>query len=326
MREVRNCVVAVTGAAGFMAHHLLKHLIDDRGCEVVAIDNLCAGRRDFVHKKANFVHHDLLGSEDRLRNIFEKNKVKYVFALAAHPYVPDSYVRPIYVFETNATAALRTMNAAQEAGVEAILQVSSAEIYGEGAVHDRPMDEDALVKPHSTYSAAKAAIDFIVQVRWREAKTPAIALRQFNVLGELDLLHPYVVPEIVRQLIPQDSNLHATVRLGNNSQRDFLYVGDAVEAMVLLLEKGKFGEVYNSGSGESVYIYDLAKQIGDIMRFPHVEVVPDDARRRKWELWSLRGDFAKLNNATGWFPKVPFQEALRRTVESIIENQDKFAW
>ena len=127
--------------------------------------------------------------------------------------------------------------------VKGILQVSSAEIYGDAPNH--PIDEKYPANPHSTYGASKLAIDALVQARWREAKTPAIALRQFNCVGENET-HPYIIPEIVRQLDGEFS----TVMLGNNSFRDFQYAGDAVRMAVELLEKGNFGEVYNMGSQE----------------------------------------------------------------------------
>ncbi len=70
MRSIRNAKVVVVGGAGFLGSHLVEHLIEDRGCEVVVVDNLCAGRREFVHERAEFVHHDITGSEEFLRKLF----------------------------------------------------------------------------------------------------------------------------------------------------------------------------------------------------------------------------------------------------------------
>jgi nucleoside-diphosphate-sugar epimerase len=347
MREVRQCSVAVVGGAGFLGSHLTDHLVEDRGCRVLVLDNLEAGRREFVHPKANFVWCDITQSERRLYQLFKEHSVYYVFNYAARPYVPDSYERPLRTFDVNAMGALAVMNAAQEAGVEGILQVSSAEVYGQAGVDGQGnrvegmrMTEQWPVTPHSSYGAAKAAIDAAVQVRWREAKTPCIALRQFNAVGPRDCLHPYVVVEIMRQIhqglsrTGGDRGYVYQVKLGNNSSRDFLYAGDAVRLAVLLLERGEFGEVYNLGSEESVKIYDLARLCGEVMGIK-VEVQPDPARCRPWEIWSLRSDNTKLyrtlfgeEHRPHWgIPNgVGLREALRRTAAWFGEDGWRFPW
>lgn len=320
-REIRDgAVVAVIGGAGFLGSHLVHHLIEDRNCKVLVIDNLITGRRDFVHPKAQFEHADITASEEYLFKLFKHYGVEYVFNYAAEPYIPVSFARPIHVFNINAFGALKVMNAAQEAGVKAILQVSSAEIYGDA--RPVPIDETCQVEPHSTYGAAKAAIDAMVQVRWREAKTPVIALRQFNCVGERET-HPYVVPEIILQVAAGSASGTANVYLGNNSFRDFQYAGDAVRMATELLEKGQFGEVYNMGSEEGIKIYDLATLIGGIMNV-QVEVVVDEARVRPWEIWHLQSDNTKLYGVIEYRPTTTLRAALERTVAYFVQNGGKW--
>lgn len=310
MRNISNTSVCVIGGAGFLGSHLVNHLIDDRNCEVLVLDNLISGQKKFVHPKATFMWFDITGSEDQLRKIFEHHRIEYVFNYAAEPYIPVSFERPLHVFNINAFAALKVMNAAQDASVKGILQVSSAEIYGES---DGDMAEDALVKPHSTYGASKMAVDALVQVRWREAKTPAIAMRQFNCLGERET-HEYVIPVIIEQL-----SKGSEVKLGNNSKRDFQYAGDAVKMAVELLEKGQFGEVYNMGSQDVIKIYDLAHLIAKIMG-KEITIIEDESRKRPWEIWHLKSDNKKLFNTIDRRPEVSLEEALKRTIKDYEEN------
>lgn len=310
MRSIYNKNVCVIGGAGFLGSHLVDHLINDRQCRVFVLDNLISGQKKFVNKEAKFEWFDITGSEDHLRKYFEFNKIDYVFNYAAEPYIPVSFARPVHVFNINAFAALKVMNAAQEAGVQGILQVSSAEIYGES---DGDMAEDALVKPHSTYGASKMAVDSLVQVRWREAKTPAIAMRQFNCLGERET-HEYVIPVIIEQLSKGD-----VVKLGNNSSRDFQYAGDAVRMAVELLEKGEFGEVYNMGSQDTIKIYDLADMIGKLMG-KEITIEVDQERVRPWEIWHLKSNNEKLYKTIDYRPQVNLEEALRRTIKDYEQN------
>lgn len=342
MRTIRDVNVCVVGGAGFLGSHLVDHLINDRHCKVLVVDNLSSGFKKFVHPQARFEHADITGSEEQLTKLFRAYKTQFVFNYAASPYIPVSFDRPLHVFNINATGALKVINAAWESGCEAILQVSSAEIYGEGEKLDdsgswQRIDEETIVRPHSSYGAAKAAIDAMAQVRWKEAKVPVIALRQFNCVGERET-HPYVVPEIISQIYKELSNeivvcvdppppvdLSITVKLGNNSFRDFQYAGDAVRMATELLEKGKFGEVYNMGSESGIQIYDLAKLIGSIMGV-EVQVKEDPSRVRPWEIWHLQSDNSKLYEVIETPPVVPFREALEKTVEYFYSNNRRWDW
>lgn len=359
MRKIEGCSVAVVGGAGFLGSHLVDYLVEQRRCNVLAVDNLVVGRREWVHPKATFAHHDITESESHLCNLFKEFNGRtslylpfYVLNYCAFPYIPDSFVRPGHVANVNFMGAIKCINAAQEAGAQGILQVSSAEIYGEGSKvqigeksvrdDDFSIDEDSLVRPHSTYGAAKAAVDYYCQSAWRERKTPVIALRQFNCCGERES-HPYVIPEIIGQLdhhratyasagLEGDNVDNPTIRLGNNSARDFMYAGDAVRLAVELLERGSFGECYNLGSESNIKIYDLAKLIGKLMGFADVQVIEDESRKRPWEIWSLLSDNTKLYKAIGRTPsmmdleKTSLDEALKRTIAWYKANGSRWPW
>jgi len=306
--EIRAKNVCVVGGAGFLGSHLVNHLINDRNCKVLVLDNLIAGRKDFINSKAIFEWCDITGSESTLRSLFEKYQIEYVFNYAAEPYVPVSFERPLRVFDINAFGALKVINAAQDAGVKGILQVSSAEIYGKV---DGKIKETDPACPHSTYGASKLAIDALVQARWKENKTPCIALRQFNCVGENDTTHPYVIPVIIEQVMKGK-----VVKLGNNSFRDFQYAGDAVKMAVELLEKGQYGEVYNMGSEEGIQIYDLAYLIGRLMG-REIEIEVDPSRFRPWDIEHLQSDNTKLYSVIDRRPEVSLKEALIRTIKDF---------
>lgn len=309
MREIKNTNVCVIGGAGFIGTHLVNHLVEDRNCNVVVIDNLITGQKKWIHPKAKFVYHDITQSESTLRKIFEQNKIEYVFNYAAEPYIPVSFERPLHVFDINARGALMVLNAAQDAGVKGILQVSSAEIYGN---QDGKIKETDQATPHSTYGASKLAIDTLIQARWKESKTPAIAMRQFNVVGERET-HEYIIPIIIDQVAKIEGN-KGTIKLGNNSFRDFQYAGDAVKMAVELLEKGEFGEVYNMGSEDGIKMYDLAHLIAKLMG-KEIEIEVDPARVRPWEIWHLQSDNTKLYSIIETRPQVSLEEALKLTIK-----------
>lgn len=323
-RNVSGNSVAVIGGAGFLGSHLTRALLA-RGCKVLVLDNLINGKTAHIPRECTFVWHDIRDDENVLAKILREHEVKYVFNCAAEPYIPEGFERPMHFFDINARAVLQVLNACQKAGIEAILQVSSAEIYGD---LKGKIKESDPIEPHSTYGVSKVAADGLVQVRFREAGVPAIAVRQFNAVGERET-HEYVIPEIISQIQAQyaytnpENPQKVQVFLGNNSTRDFLYAGDVAEGWIALLERGEFGHVYNFGSEETISIYDLALLIGEVMDVS-VEVVPDQARVRPWEIWHLQSDNTKFFNATGYKPGTSLREALEITVQWFRDNGGKW--
>jgi len=317
MREIKNNNVCVIGGAGFLGSHLVDHLIDDRGCNVLVLDNLITGLKKYIHEEASFLWFDIRDDENQLAKIFSENNIEYVFNYAAEPYIPECFERPMHFFDINATAVLRVLNACQKAKIKGLLQVSSAEIYGD--MKGKITEKDP-VEPHSTYGVSKIAADGLVQVRWREGNVPAIAMRQFNCVGERET-HPYVIPEIINQL-----DVSNKIKLGNNSFRDFQYSGDAVRMAVELLEKGEFGEVYNMGSEDGIQIYDLARLIGKLMGHDEVEIAVDQERVRPWEIWHLQSDNTKLYNVIGTRTPTSLEISLQKTIDYYYKNDKKWDW
>jgi len=317
MRQIKNVNICVIGGAGFIGSHLVDYLLEERECNVLVLDNLITGQTKNINPKAKFIWHDIRDNENELARILLDNKIEYVFNYAAEPYIPECFERPMHFFDINATSVLRVLNACQVANIKGLLQVSSAEIYGDMT---GKITEKDPVEPHSTYGVSKLAADGLVQVRWKEAKVPAIAMRQFNCVGERET-HEYVIPEIISQLSKSNK-----VKLGNNSFRDFQYAGDAVSMAVELLEKGEFGEVYNMGSEDGIKIYDLAYLIGKLMGHESVEIEIDQARVRPWEIWHLQSDNTKLYSVIGNKIPTPLDEALKRTIQYFYTNGSKWDW
>ena len=329
MRKIEGSNVAVIGGAGFLGSHIVNYLIENKNCEVTVLDNLINGQRKHIHNRSEFIYYDIRDNYQDLIKIFNSHKIQFVINYAAEPYIPECFERPLHFFDINAVAVLKVLNAVQESmNVEGLLQVSSAEIYGDAV---GKVSEDYPVRAHSTYGVSKMAADGLVQVRWREAQVPAIALRQFNCVGERET-HDYVVPEIISQLAKQrylfrnQQIAQGIVKLGNNSARDFLYAGDAVRMAVELLEKGDFGEVYNIGSEESTRIYDLPAMLGQCMGFNEVTVQEDPSRIRPWEIWHLQSDNSKMYSVIDARPEIPLPKALSKTVNYFVANGNKWDW
>ena len=316
----------VIGGCGFIGSHVVDALVAD-GHDVVVMDNLVTGRREFLNPKAQFVWGDIRQKEDLARAfrpfVTPVTKIvipafERVINLAAQPYIPQCYDDPELFFETNANGTLNVIRAVELWCPEArLLQYASAEEYG---TQKGKIGEGVAVRPQSTYGVSKVAADYLCQVRHRESGVRAIALRQFNCYGPRET-HEYVIPEIVSQLAKRDGHLGAVLKLGNvKAERDFLYVEDAARYAIELLEKGEPGEIYNLGAGTCVSIEDLAHLLARVMGIDMLTIEVDPAKLRPWDIERLESDNSKIHAAVEYRPKVEFEEGLRRTVAYFREH------
>jgi nucleoside-diphosphate-sugar epimerase len=306
--------VVVVGGSGFIGSHVVDCLLEQEA-DVAIVDNLSGGN----YQPSNIIHYNLditiEKSEKALETIFRN--VDYVLNYAATPYIPDCINNPIKAIQTNTVGALRVIEAAREAKVTRILQVTSAEVYGNSQYYDE--DVTALEAP-STYAASKVCADFLSRNRYVEVGAPVITLRQFNCIGERET-HPYVVPEIINQIDNSPAEGTIKVRLGKNTKRDFMYVGDAAEIALELLEKGTLGEAYNLGAETSIEIYDLAYKIAGIMRYDQpIKVVTDESRFRPNDIDCLTSDNSKIHAVLGHFNTTSLEDALTLAIEDYKEN------
>lgn len=294
----------IIGGAGFIGSSVVDALIA-KNHEVVVFDNLISGRRDFINSKAIFEWGDIRNFQD-LERVFKKYQFDRCINLAAQPYIPLCFDDPVLFFETNANGVLNVLMACEKYKVDRFLQYASAEEYG---TQKGKINEEVAVRPQSTYGVSKVAADYLCQVRNRESGVKAISLRQFNCYGPRET-HEYVIPEIISQLDKSNK-----IYLGNvNAGRDFLYVEDAAEYAIELLEKGVPGEIYNLGASECITIEDLAFKLADIMGVSNLEIGVNPAKLRPWDIERLEADNTKIHSVLEYRPKTSLRDGLKKTV------------
>lgn len=302
----------VIGGAGFIGSHVVDKLIE-KGHDVWVMDNLVSGRREFVKAQARFHWGDIRNPKD-IERVMDGNQFQRVINLAAQPYIPKCYDDPELFFETNATGTLNVLRAVElfcPSNVR-FLQYASAEEYG---TQGGKIGEDVAVRPQSTYGVSKVAADYLCQVRHRESGIQAIALRQFNCFGPRET-HEYVIPEIISQLAKGP-----VVQLGNiRAERDFLYVEDAAEYAIELLEKGEAGEIYNLGSEGCISIEELAKMIGRVMGHKKISIRIDQSKLRPWDIERLQADNTKIHGVVSCRPQTTFALGLEQTIAYFREH------
>jgi UDP-glucose 4-epimerase len=236
--------VAVTGGAGFIGSNLVDALVE-RGDEVVSIDNLTAGKREYVHPKAEFVERDI-------REGLDLEGVSVVFHLAAQTDVQTSVVRPADDAGVNVVGTVLVAEAARRAGARVVFTSTGGAIYGEC---DGPAGERSPRRPLSPYGISKLCAEEYLAGWNRIHGTTHVTARLANVYGPRQA--PSLEGGVVAVFLDRMARGEPTVIFGDGLQtRDFVYVGDVVRAL-LTAATHEGGGVFNIGTGEETTVLAL---------------------------------------------------------------------
>jgi GDP-4-dehydro-6-deoxy-D-mannose reductase len=283
----------VTGAAGFVGRHLIRHL-EACGDEVTGVD-----REDGP---------DLLDAAGVAR-LLSDVRPDAVYHLGGHSDVGGSWNVPLDTFRANAEGTLNVLQACVPAGVRRVLVISSADVYGRVSLGELPLREDSPLRPVSPYAASKIAADYLGLQAWLGYRLEVLRVRAFNHLGPGQTSR-FVAPALAERIALNELEGSEVVPVGNlTPRRDFTDVRDVVRAYRLLVENGEPGEAYNVCTGVALAISELADRLVALASRP-MRLEEDPTLQRPVDVPVLRGDFSKLHKATDWEPAIPIDDTL----------------
>jgi len=241
---------AVTGGAGFIGSNLVDALVA-RGDDVVVVDDLSFGRREFLNPAAEFVERDI-------RDGVELEGVETVFHLAAQTDVQTSVREPATDASANVIGTIMVAEAARRAGARIVFTSTGGAIYGEC---DGPAPEGSSRRPLSPYGIAKLCAEEYLAGWNRIHGSSHVVCRLANVYGprQDSSLEGGVVAIFLERLARGEE----TIVFGDGLQtRDFVFVGDVVAA--LLAAAGHDGGVFNVGTGEETTVLGLHRACAEV--------------------------------------------------------------
>ncbi|MBN1433926.1 SDR family NAD(P)-dependent oxidoreductase [Candidatus Fermentibacterales bacterium] len=310
--------VLVTGAGGFIGHHLVASLLDE-GYEVVAFLRYTSGGGHGLLSllpprlagRYEAVLGDLRDFESVRRAMRGCSAVLHLGALIGIPY---SYDSPSDVFGVNAMGTLNVLQAARDTdSIERIVITSTSEVYG--TVGEGLITEEHPLRAQSPYAASKIAADQLALSFHRSFGLPVAICRPFNTFGPGQSARA-VVPTIVSQALWEDR-----IALGSlHPVRDLSYVTDIAGAFLCMLRAdGIEGRTIQFGSGEGVSVGDLAGMIIEIAGRAGLPVVEDESRIRPGasEVGRLVASTALAESLTGWGPSIGLRQGLELTVDWV---------
>ena len=293
----------ITGAGGFVGGHLLN-LLDSlsESVEVFGIDRFTSNRIEVVD----------LTDRDRLGMVIADFRPDFVIHLAAGSSVAESWQSPAACFLNNTTVFLNLLDAVRVSAPRCrILSVGSAEVYGETAA-TLPFREEMPLEPRNPYAVGRLAQEQLSRVYRDGFGLDIVSTRSFNHTGP-GQSQRFAVPSFVRQLVDAKrcGEKKAVLRTGNVEViRDLSDVRDVVRAYLLLLEKGRSGEVYNVCSGKGRTLRSVIETAARLLNLD-IEIVLDERLLRPNDVPTFIGCPAKLMTETNWCPVIPFETTLR---------------
>lgn len=303
--------ILVTGGAGFIGSHLVDRLIQE-GNEVVVVDNLATGKRKNVNKKAVFYKLDI--QSKGIDRVFRKERPLLLVHLAAQMNVRHSTENPVFDAQVNILGTINLLEHAVRHGVRKVSFASSGgAIYGEQEVF--PASENHKTEPASPYGISKLAGEKYLSYYSSAAGLRYVALRFANVYGPRQDSEGEagVVAIFTKKMLQGDQ----PVINGTGKQtRDFIFVEDVVEAVMVTLEQDVVG-IYNVGTGRETTINETYRILKDLTKCSCKDLF---GAAKKGEQYRSVLDIRKLRDAFGWDPQVSFEEGLQKTVEFFKEE------
>jgi nucleoside-diphosphate-sugar epimerase len=283
--------ILVTGSTGFVGSHLLDDL--KKSYQVVGIS-----------KSSGDYSVDLSESSSPsfLRSI---GTFSYIVHLAARIGVDEAFEHPADYYRDNFMGTLHVLETARLMGNCPVLYLSS---YVYGSPQYFPINEDHPISLPNPYAASKYAGEFLCAQYQTHFKLPVTILRPFNIYGpgQSDNM---LIPRIIQQLLTQKS---ITLK-SSKPERDFIYVGDVVKAVVKVIEHNKPVGVVNIASGT---YYSVASVVNMLFKIHGKEVkVSYKEERRKGEIDRTVGDISKAESLLNWHPSVSLQSGLKLTYD-----------
>jgi UDP-glucose 4-epimerase len=233
---------------------VVRRLVGE-AASVTVVDNLQSGKWEdlgSVRQSVQCIEADVRNAK-AMRDVMRDSRPDVVLHLAANASVPGSVNDPAYDFESNTGGTFNVLDAVRlESSGARVVTVSSAAVYGEPKHF--PITEQSELAPISPYGASKLAAEVEARMFRDVYKVPVVIARLFNTYGSG--MPRFVILDFLKKLQRDSSRLEI---LGSGKQvRDFNFVEDTVQGLLVLAEKGISGEAYNIASGASHSVTELA--------------------------------------------------------------------
>jgi UDP-glucose 4-epimerase len=298
--------VLVTGGAGFIASHVVDLLVD-KGYECVIVDDLSAGENN-INEHAKFYKVDIRNMA-RLKQVFAKEKPDFVVHAAAQVQVVRSTEDPVYDASINIVGGINVLECCRLFKTrKAVYMCTGGALYGEPKY--LPADEEHPILPISPYGASKHSLELYFYLYNYNYGLDFVSLRFSNVYGPRDSPKSgRVIPNFVAKMLKHQPPFIT----GDGTQgRDFIYVQDVAQAVVMSLDKKTKSRFLNIGTEQVVSINEIYQVAESILT---TGIKPNYVPKRPGEVQQIYLKAKLAKQELGWQAKVGIKEGLKNYIE-----------
>ncbi len=308
--------VFVTGATGLLGSHLTQALVE-RGANVVCLVRDQVGHSQFerlgLAARVTIVRGQL---EDYplLERALNEHEIEAVFHCAAQAIVGTANRNPLSTWEANVRGTYNLLEACRRNArlVTRVVVASSDKAYGDQPV--LPYTEDSPLEGRFPYDCSKSCTDLITRSYFETYRVPACITRCGNLFGPGDLHWNRIVPGTIRSALRGERPI---IRSDGNFVRDYVFVGDAVEAyLTTAAEIGRAditGEAFNFADQKPMTVIEICRLALAAAGRPELE--PVILGQASHEIRAQFLDSTRAHERLGWSPKFGVREGLARTVD-----------
>ena len=297
--------IIITGGAGLIGSNICDRLVNDSH-EVMVIDNLCSGKKEFINDKAHFFEIDI--RDTRIKSIINDFKPEVVIHCAAQISVKNSGIAPINDADVNILGSLNILESVKGINLKKfIFAASGGTVYGEQKYF--PADENHDLKPLSPYGIAKFTVENYLNFYNLNYELNYISLRYSNVYGPRQ--NPNGEAGVVAIFSKNISKGENPIINGDGLQtRDFTYIDDVVEANLEAIESDFIGPLNISTGIETniIGIFNILKRVSKNNKIIYNTGSMPQGEPRRSVL-----DPSKAKGVFKWFPKVSIEDGLEQT-------------
>jgi UDP-glucose 4-epimerase len=296
--DIKNKKILVTGGAGFIGSYTVNALVN-AGADVVIVDNLSTGRKENINPKATFYNLNI--ADEKIKDIFEKERPEVVYHFAFNVLVPKSVEDPLIDLDSIA-GSINVLKNSKSFGIKKIIFASSGFIYGNTI--NLPTKENEPIDPVSPYVVAKNAVENYIKFFNKAYNLPCVILRYATVYGSGQVMG--AMSDYIKTLA---SGGQSDIWGDGTKTRDYVYVDDVVNANILALDvSDNFKDpVFNVGTGVETTLNQayskIAEYLGKISK-------PNYHEDREGELMRFCLSNSKIKDAVGWEPKYKLEDGL----------------
>jgi len=308
--------ILITGASGFVGSHLANYLLKKTEDELFGTYFFDKNLESLEGNRITLLKADLRNEKETFA-LVDRIKPDTIYHLAAFTSAADSFSSPRETVLNNIACQINIFEAMRKSKLleSKTLVVSSAEVYGSVKPENFPIDEEVSLNPTNPYAVSKLTQDFLGRQYFLSYSLKAVRVRPFNHIGPRQSAN-FVVSAFAKKIAEIEKGKRKPVLpVGNlEAKRDFTDVRDVVKAYTLLMEKGKFGEVYNIGSGVSYKIVEILEKLLALTKIK-ITVEIDKSLLRPIDDSDLVCDSTRIRELTGWKPEIPLKKTLEDTLD-----------